>query len=632
MCGIAGIISNRPINKRVVHGMIEQLIHRGPDGEGVWLSENSQVCFGHRRLFVIDPSPSGSQPMIDPSGQYIITFNGAIYNYLELRDQLQSTGVRFRSNCDTEVLLESYKAWGKACLERLNGMFSFAIYDMHRNQIFCARDRFGEKPFLFWRGADYFAFASEYKALFVLNDLDVAIDEHRMLRFLDQPRQGLDDNRETLFRGVEQLLPGESMSIDAASLEAEIQRYWELDPVPELEKIDKATAVEQFYFLLEDSVRIRMRSDVPVGSALSGGLDSSSIVGLNRKLLGAGYKYNTFTGSFPGYLEDESSFAEIVRQRFDLVGHITCPNENNFIDDLENFIWFNELPVGSASQYCQWSVFRLAKEKGITVLLDGQGADEVLGGYEQYFAQYLSAISAFESRKVLSKEREDILARYPFALKRGALKGALPYKYSWFLAHLLGKGSDFLFGVSPEIAIAVKKANVRELDKRFNALSRSLKDDALYAHLPTLLRYGDRNSMAHSLEVRLPFCDHRIAEFTLSLNPKLLMGNIETKHLLRQSMSGVLPDQIKTRWNKQGFLPPQGEWFRGRLMNLISDVIGQRQFSERGYWETNWWEKTVKRFKAGESHLASPLWKLFISEMWRIYFVDRLKLERKLTI
>ena len=174
------------------------------------------------------------------------------------------------------------------------------------------------------------------------------------------------------------------------------------------------------------------------------------------------------------------------------------------------------------------------------------------------------------------------------------------------------------------------KTDFAELDKRFNALSRSLKDDALYAHLPTLLRYGDRNSMAHSLEVRLPFCDHRIAEFTLSLNPKLLMGNIETKHLLRQSMSGVLPDQIKTRWNKQGFLPPQEEWLRGGLMSLISDVIGQRQFSERGYWETSWWEKTLKRFKAGESHLASPLWKLFISEMWRIYFVDRLKLERKL--
>ncbi len=632
MCGIAGIVANRPINFGAIKAMTNQLVHRGPDGEGFWTSKNQHIAFGHRRLKIIDPSDRGFQPMVDPTGQYVINFNGAIYNYLELSKTLESKGVTFQSKCDTEVLLEAYKVWGLDCLSKLNGMFAFAIYDKKLGKIFCARDRFGEKPFLFSLSEDYFVFASEYKALFCLSEIDINIDEIRLLRFLDQPKQGLDTSHKTIFGNIFQLMPAEYMIIEVASMEVTRKSYWDVEPSEEIGQLNDKDASEHFRLLIEDSVRLRMRSDVPVGSALSGGLDSSSIVALNRKILGEGVAYPTFTGVFPGTSSDESQYAEIVRDRFDLIGHTVKPKAHQLIEVFDAFVWFNELPVGSASQYAQWCIFQKAKLEGIKVLLDGQGADEILGGYEQYFCQYLKSIKESCGEDVFAKEKLSIQTRYPLALGQNQYKNKIPFQVLWHFANCFGKGSQVLFGVSSDIAVRVKQANHRKLDARFNLLSRSLKDDALHAHLPTLLRYGDRNSMAHSIEVRLPFCDHRIAEFALSLKPRCLMGNTQTKHVLRLAMSNMLPSKIQTRWNKQGFLPPQDDWFRDSLINLLIDITNKEDFISRPYWKKNWWQKLIVRFKLGEDHLAAPLWKLLISEMWQTHFVDRIKSQNKILI
>ena len=632
MCGISAIIAKRPVNVEAIHAMLSRLIHRGPDGEGVWASENRRICFGHRRLSIIDRTEMGAQPMVDSTGQYVIIFNGEIYNYVELKKRLQSNGVSFISNSDTEVLLEAYKFWGEDCVKELNGMFSFSIYDQNKGIIFCGRDRFGEKPFLFLERENYIAFASEYKALFALEGVVADVNDTLLLRFLDQPKQGLDDGRETIFSGISQLLPAEFMVIDVLSLNIKIKRYWDVAPDPQLAKLSDQDAAHRFRDILEDSVRIRMRSDVAVGSCLSGGLDSASIVCLNRKIIGNKKEYNTFTGIFPGSLSDESTYAKVVRDKFNLIGHEIEPIVDDFVKELSDFIWFNELPVGSASQYAQWSVFRLAKSKGITVLLDGQGADEILGGYEQYFNQYIEAISLFEGQETVEKEREKIEARYPLALKTKNSINLLPHGVRWFGANVAGKGSDFLFGVSRDLSKKIKIENQRDLDQQFNPLSQLLKDDALYSHLPTLLRYGDRNSMAHSREVRLPFCDHRIAELSFSLNPKRLMGETETKHLLRNAMKDVLPFEIKNRWHKQGFLPPQEIWFQEELMSMVEGVVFSKTFSKKGYWNKHWWTQVIKRFKAGESHLSAPLWKLLIGEMWQSHFVDRLNLESRVSV
>ena len=287
-------------------------------------------------------------------------------------------------------------------------------------------------------------------------------------------------------------------------------------------------------------------------------------------------------------------------------------------------MWFNELPVGSTSQYAQWSVFRLAKEQGITVLLDGQGADELLGGYEQYFVHYLDAIARDVSPDIVAGERAKIMERYPLALSgtiAGGMAAKLPQGLRWQLADWSGRGSDFLFGLSREAMVQVSGTTLRDLDNRFNALSKVLKDDSLHAHLPTLLRYGDRNSMAHSREVRLPFCDHRLAEFVLSLKPQILMGKTQTKQLLRAAMEDTLPGKIHQRWNKQGFLPPQEKWFSSTLLHMFTDTLNSPEFTSRWYWNAAWWQKVLKRFEAGEKHLAWVLWRPLIAESWYRHFV-----------
>ena len=625
MCGIAGIVANRPVNPAAVQAMLDLLAHRGPDGEGLWLNTDRHVGLGHRRLAVIDPTPAGAQPMIDPTGAVVLTFNGEIYNYREIAAELAEAGVGLRSQSDSEVLLEAYRQWGEACLDRLNGMFAFAIYDSRSGTLFCARDRFGEKPFLYIKGDGYFAFASEYKALFALDGMMPEIDELKLLRFLDQPRQGLDDQRQTVFAGISQLLPGEKLNLDTTTLETRIEPFWSLRPNADLARLDDDEAAAAFRDLLADSVALRMRSDVPVGSCLSGGLDSSAIVGLNRRRLGDGPAYHVFTGRFPGTSADEWVYADEVIRANHVISHVTEPTAPGFIADLADFVWFNELPMGSSSQYAQWCVFRSAKEAGITVLLDGQGADELLGGYEQYFAAYLSALRTAGDGLRAEAETAAIGERYPLALASpaGVWKRRLPSALRWRLADWSGRGSDFLFGLSPEIAARAAVGNRRTPRADLNPLAAALHDDAFHAHLPTLLRYGDRNSMAHSREVRLPFCDHRVAEFALSMSPQKLMGEAETKRLLRRSMVGVMPDAVRTRWNKQGFLPPQDDWFRDGLLTITRETINSDRFRQRGCWNVSWWRRAVERFEAGEDHLAWTLWKPMIAEAWRTHFVAR---------
>jgi len=634
MCGITGIIAKRAFNPAALEAMTARLVHRGPDGDGRWLSDDGRVGFGHRRLAIIDRTDGGHQPMVDGSGRYVITFNGEIYNYLELAERLRAAGVVLHSKSDTEVLLEAYKHWGEACLGELNGMFAFAIYDRVAESLFCARDRFGEKPFLYVETDSYFAFASEYKALFALADLAIETDDDRVLRFLHDSRQGLDDAPETAFRGIRQLLPAETLRLGLADLKPRVGRYWDISPSDTNSAMPFDEACRHFRELLEDAVRIRMRSDVAVGSCLSGGLDSSAIVCLNRRILGAGVPYHTFTGAFPGTTADESAFAALVAKSEAVEAHLTAPTAADFMADLADFMWFNELPVGSSSQFAQWSVFRLAKQHDITVLLDGQGADEILGGYEQYFAPYLRARRLTAGAGAARSERALIEARYPAALNGGSdtWKGRLPMALRWPLANALGRGSDFLFGVSGDLATGLARANIRIPDARFNPLQAALKDDSLHAHLPTLLRYGDRNSMAHSREVRLPFCDHRLAEFAFSLDPSQLMGEAQTKRLLRGAMAGILPDAIASRWNKQGFRPPQEQWFAGPLGGLMDDTLTSAAFAGRGYWNTRWWRSAMARFAAGEGHLAWTLWKPMIAEAWHRHFVERLKAEPRVPL
>ncbi len=626
MCGIAGIAGLSAVNTDAVRAMTDLMVHRGPDGCGLWSAADRKSCFGHRRLAILDLSERGAQPMTGGDGKFCITYNGELYNYRELRDRLKSLGSIFRGDSDTEVVLEAYRVWGEECLQSFNGMFAFAIHDPVRNVIFCARDRFGEKPLLFISNPRVFAFASEYKALFALEGVAPDIDETRLLNFLDNPAHGFDNQRDSVFRGINQLAAAEYLLLDLDDLSWKTTVYW----APEAGSQDRMSLPEasaELRHLLHDSVRLRLRSDVPVGSCLSGGLDSGSIAMLSRQISGPDDPYHVFTGRFPGSPGDEGEWAARIIAAADLTGHETTPDAAAFLDEIDDFMWLNELPVDSASQYAQWCVFRLAAGSGVTVLLDGQGGDEILAGYEQYFASYL-ATRRREGDKVDGEERI-IRERYPgaLALADQQWKHRLPWTVRLALARAANQGSDMAFGVAPGLAgkLVSDRMDVNQSTDLHTVLGRDRM-----GFLSTLLRYGDRNSMAHSREVRLPFCDHRIAELVAALPPEYLMGGAETKRLLRQAMRGVLPEPVRLRWNKQGFLPPQADWLRNRLYGAAEALFNDPGFGGRGVWYAPWWRRALRRLRDGEDGLAGSIWKPFIDEMWRRHFVDRVRSQPRL--
>lgn len=630
MCGIVGAITREGSGPRDLTDALTLMFHRGPDGCGQWgeaYSERHAVAIGHRRLSIIDLSDAASQPMVDVSGRYWLTFNGEIYNYIELRNELKAMGARFRTASDSEVILEAYKVWGTDCVTRFNGMYGFAIWDTSARRLFAARDRFGEKPFLFVAKPELFAFASEYKALLTMPGVSRAHDDFRLLRFATNPSTGLGGGRQTVFDDIHQLLPGEALEIGLDEDKPRIWRYY--TPRFDATRAQKSDAdiFAEFRELLFDCVRLRMRSDVKVGSCLSGGLDSSAIVCIARRLLGDDASYHTFTGHFPGTDADEAHFARIVVESEGVENHLVEPTVDRFIDELPNFMWLNELPVGGASQFAQWCVFDLAKQHGVTVLLDGQGSDELLGGYETYFRLYVQALAETGDLDRLSRERPEIVARYPGVLATPAqsLKERIPYRLRHMLARLSGAGSSILFGMRPDLAALITEANTRERVDGFHALSSALVEDSFGRFLTTLLRYGDRNSMAHSREVRLPFCDHRIPDLALSLPPHLLMGEAQNKRLLREAMRGVLPESIRTRWRKQGFNPPTDLWLSSpRMLTLARETFSSDSFRASPFWIAPVWERLLSRIEKGERGLGWTLWQPLMFEFWRKYFLEAL--------
>jgi asparagine synthase (glutamine-hydrolysing) len=626
MCGIAGFIgphADRPgVNRRA----LDLIAHRGPDGEGSWLSPDAQVWLGHRRLSIIDLSDKGAQPMHSRDGRFVLVFNGEIYNYVELRAELRAMGAEFLSDSDSEVIIEGYRLWGDEMLARLNGMFAFALLDRRTGRLLCARDRYGEKPFQFVAGNGFFAFASEYKSLLAFPEVRPDYDEMRLVAEAVQPGTGADCDRRTVFNDISQLLPGEALSLDVASFKVGIWKYYSVAFGPDRQFADPREAMTEFRDLFVDSVRIRMRSDVTVGSCLSGGLDSSAIVGIARHLLGADAPYHTFTGRFPGTPADEWSYASEAIAANRVISHVVEPTVERFMDDLPAFMWHNELPVGSSSQFAQWCVFGLAKEHGITVLLDGQGADELLGGYEQYFALYLQSLEERGNSARLAAELPAIRERYPAALvsPSSAWRDRLPLGIRHMLADRLNKGSDIRFGIQPGLGRHFTEGRERKPQGSGDSLRDALHEDSFGRFLTTLLRYGDRNSMAHSREVRLPFCDHRLAEFVFSLPPEYLMGEVQTKRLLRESLREFLPERIATRWNKQGFRPPQDLWFTAKpFLALVRDTLSTTSFRQNSIWRHGWWHKALDRIEAGETGLAWQVWQPFICEMWKTHFVER---------
>jgi len=630
MSGFVGIVALRPVDPAAIEAMSNDICHRGPDGHGYWNNVNRTVAFGHRRLAVIDPSQSADQPMT--RGRHTIVFNGEIYNYLEVREELKSLGQTFASNSDTEVILSAYQTWGEDCLDRFEGMFAFAIYDPDRNKLFCARDRFGQKPFLFVQGDGFFAFASEYRALLRLEEVGAEWDRVRLARFLHSPKRALDDSRHTLFLGITQLLGSEKMTVDLNTLDTKIERYWELNKRHQLTSLPFAEAVEAFRDLVFESVRMQLRSDRPVGATISGGIDSGSIVSTVKRVISSDQPFTLYTVRFPGAQTDEWEYTKEVVEATGYECRETVPTVEGFLQDFPEFCWFNELPVHGLSQYAHWAMLKDIQAGGATVILDGSFADALLGGFEQYFRHYIASRRA-ENAPGLQDEIEAIAKRYPMALPRirERVSRRLPTEIRWFAASLSGKGSDRLFGFSREIAEICARENADRPHPGFHPLAGLLYQDALLANFPSLARAYDRMGSAMQTEFRIPYATEKIAEFALSMPPEHLMGDTQTKRLIRESMKGIMPERVRTRWNKQGLFPPQDEWFRTGLIELVEAIVSERSFAETGIWNVDWWRRVLRRFKSGESGLGPVLWAPLMADGWQRHYVDRIRNQSKIS-
>jgi asparagine synthase (glutamine-hydrolysing) len=591
MCGIAGIVGDAPA-AATLERMAGTMAHRGPDGQGTWADERAGLAF--RRLAIIDLHERSDQPM--HLGPWHLVFNGEIYNYRELRDELRAAGHRFATEGDTEVLLHAWAEWEEGALERVNGMFAFAIWHAERRELVCASDPFGEKPLYWAQDGDGLAFASDIRALLVARpDLGAARPE-ALAPYLG--RGLMPPIEDSFFAGIARL-PGAHL-LRLRGGRAEVRRYWEPGRVDVPRRYE--AAVEGLRELLVDSIRLRLRADVPVGTSLSGGVDSSAVVALSARLAGD-HRRHAFTARFPGFERDEWRYAEAVGRAAGVVEHHAVePTGDDLLADLGELVRDHEEPVGSSSIYAQWRVMRLAHEVGVTVLLDGQGADELFGGYPGANGWALRSSGPAAALRGLARgaDRGDVLRA--FGSDRLPRWVARRYRRSQ---------------ATPYAAPAVADASARVLPPAIDGdgpLARELLRESLHTSLPQLLRYADRSSMAHSREVRLPFLDRRVAEYALSLPAGFLYRRGVTKAVLRDAVRGLAPDEVLARRDKVGFETPQARWLREPAwITLVRDVLLDPRALGRGLYAADAIEADAA---AGRWRDPAGIWRALNLELW----------------
>ncbi|MBI4835411.1 MAG: asparagine synthase (glutamine-hydrolyzing) [Planctomycetes bacterium] len=610
MCGIAGIVSlnNKPVDAEALGRMTDIVRHRGPDGEGFLLFGSSgnriidkssdlsvykntswSVGLGHRRLSIIDLTDAGCQPMSYSNGKLWIIHNGEVYNYIELRKELEAKGYSFKSQTDTEVIMAAYEEWGVNCLSKFNGMWSFAILDLRKNILFCSRDRAGVKPFYYYFDGNYFIFGSEIKQ--ILSHQNVAKEIKTGVLFDYLVYGLLDHSEETFYQGIKQLRGAHYLEIPLGKqgYMPKPVRYWDINLNSKLTGCSDREYEEIFLNLFEDSIKLRLRSDVPIGSCLSGGLDSSGIVCVVNKLLQLENKTDlqkTFSSCFENRIYDERQFIHKITGFTKVKPYYTFPSGKKLFEEIERFVWHQDEPVISSSPYAQWNVFRLAKESGVTVMLDGQGADEIFAGYPTYYAVYLiqllkqlrfSALSAELSgycrvrKSSLAKIAGDLFSAYLSRRLYRIFDRRVRHEIKWLNTDFWQEGVK----QSPhnKYLQMLKKENPYE---GAGDLTKKLYEMFVSASLPALLRYEDKNSMAFSIESRVPFLDYRIVEFVFSAPDNQKIRNGWTKYLYRQAMKGILPEEVRLRRDKMGFVTPEDIWLtqtqRVNFENLLQTI------------------------------------------------------------
>lgn len=618
MCGFVGMIglNGRKPDRRIIQRMSSVIKHRGPDEEGYY--QAGPVGFGFRRLSILDLSLAGHQPMFSPDGQRVIVFNGEIYNYVELRDELKSLGHTFRSSGDTEVLLHSYIEWGTDCVNRFNGMWAFIIYDIQQGKLFGSRDRFGKKPLYRYQRGDYIFFASEIKAILSSGHYHGGPNWAVVSRFLlGSNLAEIQEDNNSFYSEIQQIPAG---SVFELSLSGRFRewRYWALIEEDDLSNEDPGIS---YYRLFEDSVRLRLRSDVPLGVFLSGGLDSTSVIcalaninnqngkSFNPPVTAVTYHSPEFDES--GYIQDT-----IKRTGADLIRYESNPHQ--LWNTLNKYLYYQDEPVHSFASVIFFELCKAASERGIKVMLAGGGADEYLAGYFGYFTDYWytllrggrissvwNEITSYSN--VHGKDRRALLRMLlrqfiGTELRRfryfSRLNYRKRYKNDWFL---------------PELTEHLQE---EEHNYELPTLNTSLKQSVEKTPLPLYLREDDRSTMAHSIEGRSPFLDHRLVSYAFQLPDNWKLRGPLNKYVLREAMRGKIPESVRSRPDKMGFSVPQRAWFADLLQAPFQDMIGSQGFRERGIYNVEAIRRDLELHRQGKVDCSSRFFNLIQFEIW----------------
>jgi asparagine synthase (glutamine-hydrolysing) len=616
MCGFVVIVgrAGRVVNRAVVEQMVETIAHRGPDDSGFW--SNGPVAMGFRRLAIIDRSLAAHQPMLAPDGQAVLVFNGEIFNFVELRDELRSLGHQFHSTGDTEVLLAAWRQWGENCVDHLVGMFAFAIWDERRQVLFGARDRFGIKPLFVYRGKDVVVIASEIKAIQASGLYECRENWESIAGYLLTGH--LDGGVATCFSGIEHIPPAHTFNLQFdGSLRQ--RRYFDW-PKQTLERADDAPEV--IARLLEESVRIRMRSDLPTGVCLSGGIDSTAIVcEMARRRESTrdpqpllAFNFNTKEYDESGYIADtvRATHATLVSSR---------ASEREMWDSMPRVMHFHDEPLHSMNALVGFDLMRLARQHGAIVVLNGQGADEILAGYSSFYLDYWTSLVA--SGRIRDAAREIGLYARAFGVDRWKLNAQVARRIG-FRGVGLTPGYGRLAGVarrillrrnhwfSPELARIAPNRETGVGVRLENTQPHAITTD----QLPLLLRIEDRNSMAHGVEVRVPFLDHRLVSYALSLPIDWRIRGPWNKYVLREALRGRIPESVRTRQDKMGFPVPTERWFAGELYEPLRDLLGSQAARQRGLYRTDVLLRELDRSRGARVNNHRILFRAANMEMW----------------
>lgn len=631
MCGIAGIYNPKGVDLEEVNSMSQTLKHRGPDDEGFYFTNNKnqqEICRGentinelqhlkhisevnshptlallHRRLSILDVSPLGHQPFISSDNRFILIYNGEVYNFKELRQELEQKGYVFTSKSDTEVVLNAFIEWGSDCVKRFVGMWAFVVYDKQENTLLLSRDRFGIKPLYYFNDGQNFAFASEIKALLKLRDVDHTISDENLASYLTF---GTTSNPyQNLYKNILDVQPGCNYHVNLSTLECSKKVYFSIDDKLPVNSFDLKTNTRKFEEIFKDSIALHLRSDVEIGTCLSGGLDSSAIIyEASHQLKGTSLK--TITAAYEDKLIDESNFAKLVTNELSNVDdYYTYPDAKKMIDDMGKMIYHQDLPIGSTSIFAHWEVMKCASHHQIKVLLNGQGADETLGGYYNFAGIHLiELLKAFKFNHFF-REYNQLKTNFTPQIKNAVLRAAY-YYLPTSLQQKLREKERLSYNF-------IKKEKISDLElgipKRGGKTFYEHAQLSVKFGLYELLRYEDRNSMAFSIESRVPFLDHRLVEFIMALPTNQKIQNGWTKLILRKMLDQKLNDKVVWRKDKKGFLTPQQDWKNDLMKNLITEL---KESNMPSMMDRNYVLKLCNQDFSNASHL---------SEFWRAYSV-----------